>query len=94
MRDLYIKFEVTYAYKGAVETVIVEKTVDKYGDFYKTAGVLVDFPDYVRESYTGKYVSSSKGDTYTQTTYYPDLDYWSVRVLEVSGTAEVMEVDR
>jgi hypothetical protein len=74
--------------------MIVEKTVDEYGNFHQTAGVLVDFPDYVRGSYTGQYVSNSKGDTYTQTTYYPDIDYWTVRVLEVSGTAEVMEVDR
>ena len=90
--ELKIKFEVTYTYQGNTQTVIADCYIDKYEDFYKSASVKVDFPDEVRGSYTGQYALNGKGDTYTQTTYYPDLDSWSVRILEVSGLAEVMEV--
>jgi hypothetical protein len=44
------------------------------------------------KSHTGEYYLNGKGDTYTMTHYWSDLDYWSVKILDISGYAERVEV--
>ena len=92
--DLTVKFEITYSYQGTEYTIPAEFYADTYGGFYETATVRVDFPDEIMTSHTGEYVTDMKGNTVTRTIYWADVDYWSFRITEVSGFAEVEEVSR
>ena len=88
--DLYIRYQVTYSYNG--EETTVEKTqYFKNTDQLKSNYLTADFPQESIQSKTNTYVSDMKGNTYTQTSYWPGVDYWYVTILEVSGTAEVKE---
>ena len=90
--ELYVRYEVTYSYQG-VETKVEREfrsgCIEKAEDGYLTA----DFPEEAMRSKEQTYVSNMKGDSYTQTVFWPEVDYWSVTILEVSGVAEVQEVE-
>lgn len=92
--DLTVKLEIVYSYQGTEYTVPVDVYIDEYEDFYGSATVKVDFPDEIMKSHTGEYVVDMKGNTVTRTLYWADVDYWSFRVVEASGIAEVEEVSR
>lgn len=87
--DLHITFEVRYSHNGVEQTAMVEKSIDNFFDnYYDNSIIQIDFPsDYlaIEEKITGW------GEVFYRY-YYPDLDYWSVKVLNISGTAEVKEV--
>lgn len=90
INDLYIRYEVTYSYNGVEETFENEMYFPDFGSL-KNAYLTVDFPQDSMNSVTQNFVSNGKGDTYTQTRFWADVEYWSVRILEISGIAEVKE---
>ena len=89
--DLYVKVEVTYSYNGVEEKVIEEVYIPEIKTYEDTV-VRIDLPEESMKSHTGEYYLNGKGDTYTMTHYWSDLDYWSVKILDISGYAERVEV--
>ena len=92
INELYIRYEVTYCYNGTEYTVENEMYFSDFSEL-KNTYLTADFPQESVKSVTNEYVSNMKGDTYQQTEYWPDVEYWYVNVLEVSGVAEVTEVN-
>ncbi len=91
--DLYVKCKVTYSYNGEEHTAISEVYIDKIDSYYTNCFITADFPEESMISETRTYVTDMKGNTTKKTVFKADIDYWSVEILEVSGLAEVKEVE-
>lgn len=90
--ELYVRYTVTFLYEGEEQLVEKELYVNNAQDL-KNEYFVTDFPEGAMRSKENQYVSNMKGDTYTQTVYWPEVDYWYITILEVSGVAEVGEAE-